>query len=186
VKPLLICLALATAIPAAAADTYVIDPHHTFARFDYDHWGYTTVGGRFDKTSGKVTIDTVAQAGSARIVIDAASVSAGPAEFNEHLRSPDFFDAKRYPEITFDSDQFRFQDGKLLALEGRLTIKGITRPVRLDISHFVCKRHPMFKKDYCGANASTKIKRSDFGAGKYAPFVSDDVTINISLEAAKE
>ncbi len=170
----------------AANGTYQVDAHHTFARFEYNHWGLTNVGGRFDRTSGKIKIDTDKQLGSAEIVIDATSVSMGSDEFNEDIQSEDFFDTKKYPTIVFHSTRFNFESDKLISVDGNLTIKGMSKPVTLVLSSFLCKPHPLFKKDYCGANASAKIRRSDFGAGKFAPFVGDEVTLNIALEAAKE
>lgn len=186
-KLLLLAFVLAfSGVALGANGTYVIDPLHSFARFEYNHWGYTTVGGRFDRTSGKVTIDTEKKTGSVDVVIDAKSVSAGSSEFNEHLQGEDYFDTKRYPSISFKSDKFNFEGDKLISVDGNLSIKGISKPVTLVLSSFLCKMHPLFRKDYCGANASAKIKRSEFNAGKYAPFVADEVMLNISLEAAKE
>jgi polyisoprenoid-binding protein YceI len=186
-----ILLALALALlhggaALAATTTYVIDPQHSFARFEYDHWGYTRTGGRFDTTAGTITIDPANKSGAVDVVIDARSVSAGSDEFNEHLRSADFFDTAHYPTITFKSSHFKFDGDKLASVDGDLTVKGVTRPVTLVLSSFLCKPHPMFKKDYCGASASTTILRSQFNAGKYAPFVADEVTLAISLEAAKQ
>jgi polyisoprenoid-binding protein YceI len=169
-----------------ASGSYVIDPLHSFARFEYNHWGYTTVGGRFDKTSGKIAIDTDKKTGSVDVVIDARSVSAGSDEFNTHLQGPDYFDTAKHPTITFKSNTFTFEGDRLDRVEGDLTIKSITKPVTLVLTSFLCKMHPLFKKDYCGANATAKIKRSDFNAGKYAPFVADEVLLSISLEAASD
>jgi polyisoprenoid-binding protein YceI len=180
-------LALAISLPAfAAPETYVIDGSHTFPRFEYNHLGFSNQVSRFDKTSGKVVLDRAAKTGSVDVVIDAKSVNTGYAVFNEHIQAADFFDTAKYPTITFKSSKLNFKGDTLASVDGSLTIKGITKPVTLDVTSFKCMPHPMLKKDACGANASTKIKRSDFGAGKYAPNVSDEVTLTIGIEAIKE
>lgn len=171
---------------AAAPETYVIDGSHTYPRFEYSHFGYSNQVSRFDKTSGRIVLDRAARSGSVDVVIDAASVDSGFPVFNSHLQGEDFFDTKKYPTITFKSDKLNFDGDKLASVDGKLTIKGVTKPVRLDVNSFHCMPHPMLKKDACGANAVTKIKRSEFNNGKYAPYVGDDVTLTIAVEAVKE
>ncbi len=170
----------------AAPETYVIDGLHTFPRFEYSHFGFSTQQSRFDKTTGTITIDRMAKTGSADIRIDARSVNTGSTLFNEHIQGEDFFDTKQYPEITFSSSDFQFEGDKLAAVNGQLTIKGVTKPVSLMVTSFNCMPHPMAKKDACGANAVAVIKRSDFNAGKYAPSVSDEVKLTIAVEAIKK
>jgi len=182
-----LALAAAFAVPAfAAPETFVIDTNHTKPRFEYSHFGYTTQVGRFDTTAGKIIFDAAARTGTVDVTIDAKSVSCGYPVLNEHLQGKDFFDTGHYPTITFKSTAVRFQGDKPVAVEGRLTIKGISRPVTLTITSFLHRPHPIAKKDAIGANATTRIKRSDFNAGKYAPYVSDEVTLNIPVEAIKE
>ena len=171
---------------AAAPETYVIDNTHTFPRFEYSHFGYSTQVSRFDKTSGKIVLDRAAKSGSVDVVIDATSVNTGFPVFNSHLQGEDFFDTKKYPTITFKSDKLNFEGDRLASVDGKLSIKGVTKPVRLEVTSFHCMPHPMLKKDACGANAVTKIKRSEFNAGKYAPYVGDEVTLSIPVEAVKE
>ncbi len=183
----LVALASLFAAPAfAAPETYLVDPNHTYPRFEYNHFGYSNQIQRFNKTSGTIVFDRAARTGSVDIAIDARSVDTGYALFNEHLQGEDFFDTARYPTITYQSTAVRFDGDKPVAVEGNLTIKGITRPVTLTLSSFQTMPHPMAKKDACGANAVTKIKRSEFNAGKYVPNVSDDVTLSIAVEALKQ
>jgi len=170
----------------AAPETYVIDGAHTFPRFEYSHFGYSTQQSRFDKTSGTITIDRESKTGSVDIRIDARSVNTGFAVFNEHIQGGDFFDTKKFPEIVFTSNDFRFEGNKLIAVNGRLMIKSVTKPVTLTVTYFQCMPHPMAKKDACGANAVAMIKRSEFNAGKYAPQVSDEVKLTIAVEAIKK
>ena len=169
----------------AAPETYVIDPTHTYPRFEYSHFGYSKQSVRFDKTSGTITLDRAAKTGLVNVVIDTTSVSSGLPLFNQHLQAEDFFDTARYPTIIFKSDALTFSGDDLVSVKGNLTIKGITKPVTLTVTSFQCMPHPMRKKDACGANATTQIKRSDFNMGKYAPNVSDEVTLTLPVEAIK-
>lgn len=179
-------LACAVAVPALAApETFTVDSTHTFPRFSYDHQGLSTQLSRFNKTTGTVVLDKETKTGSVEVVIDAKSVDTGFATFNEHIQAEDFFDTAKYPTATFKSTRVVFQGDKPAAVEGNLTIKGVTKPVTLKVTHFVAKPHPMLKKDAIGADASTAIKRSDFNMGKYVPYVGDEVTITLSLEAVK-
>ena len=177
-------LALAAASPALAApETYTVDGTHTFPRFSYSHLGYSTQLSRFNSTSGKVVYDAAAKTGTVDIVIDAKSVDTGYATFNEHIQGEDFLDTAKYPTATFKSTQVVFEGDKPAKIEGQLTIKGVTKPVTLTVTDFKAAPHPMLKKNAIGANAWTVIKRSEFNAGKYAPYVGDDVRIDIAIEA---
>ncbi len=185
-------LALFTAVAAfataaqAAPVTYVIDNSHTYPHFSYNHLGFSNQTHKFDKTSGKVVLDRVGKAGSVAVVIDATSVNTGHALFNEHIQAADFFDTARHPTITFTSNKMAFRGDRPVSLVGDLTIKGVTRPVTLTLTHFKCQPHPMLKVEACGANAATQIKRSEFNMGKNVPFVSDEVTLTLAIEAVKE
>lgn len=178
--------ALSASSAMAAPETYVIDGSHTYPRFSYSHMGYSTQLSRFSNTTGKVVFDNAAKHGEVDIVIDMNSVDTGFKKFDEHLRSADFFETSRFPSATFKSTKVTFEGGKPARVDGNLTIKGITKPVTLTVTSFQAMPHPMLKKDAIGANAHTVIKRSEFGAGMYAPHVSDDVRIDIAIEAIKE
>jgi polyisoprenoid-binding protein YceI len=179
-------LATVAAAPALAApETYVVDGNHTFPRFSYNHFGYSTQLSRFDKATGTVVLDKAARTGAVDIVIDAKSVNTGSATFNEHIQGEDFLDTAKYPTATFKSTKVVFEGDKPVAIEGKLTLKGVTRPVTLTVTSFQAMPHPMTKKDAIGANAYTVVKRSEFNAGKYAPNVGDDVRIDIAIEAMK-
>lgn len=170
----------------AAPETYIIDGKHTMPRFEYSHFGYSIQASRFDTTSGKIILDRAAKTGSVDVIIDAKSVNTGSALFNEHIQAEDFLDTTKYPNITFKSNSLKFDGDKLIAVDGKLTIKGVTKPVMLTVTSFHCMSHPMLKKDACGANATAKIKRSEFNTGKYAPNVGDEMTLVIPVEAIKE
>lgn len=174
----------AAAAPALAAPaTYAVDGTHTFPRFSYSHFGLSTQLSKFNKTSGTVTLDKAARTGAVDITIDMTSVDTGYETFNGHIQGEDFLDTARYPTATFKSTGVKFEGDKPVAIDGELTIKGVTRPVTLKVTHFTNMPHPMLKKDAIGADATVVIKRSEFNAGKFAPNVGDDVTITVSLEA---
>ncbi len=177
---------LAAAPALAASETYLTEANHTFARFGYSHLGYSLQESRFDKVSGKIVIDRAAGKGSVDITIDTPSVSTGSAAFNEHIQGEDFLDTKQFPTATFKSSKLNFNGDKLASVDGTLTLKGVSKPVTLTVTGFQCMPHPMLKKDACGATAITVVKRTEFNAGKYAPYVGDDVTITVTVEAIKE
>ena len=182
-----LALAISAATPALAApESFVVEPTHTFPRFSYSHFGYSTQLSRFNKTTGKVVLDKAAKTATVDMEIDARSVDTGSTIFDEHIQGEDFLDTARYPTATFQSTRVIFADDKPVAIEGKLTLKGVTRPVTLTVTSFQAMPHPMLKKDAIGANAWTVVKRSDFNAGKYAPNVGDEVRIDIAIEAIRQ
>jgi polyisoprenoid-binding protein YceI len=183
---LLSLIATLSTAALAAPETYKLDGTHTLPRFSYSHFGYSTQLSRFDKTSGKIVLDRQAKTGSVEVTIDTTSVDTGYPLFNEHIQGQDFLDTAKYPTATFISNKLKFEGENLVAVDGTLTLKGISKPVSLTVTSFQCMPHPMLKKDACGANATTVVKRTDFNMGKYAPNVGDDVTITIPVEAVKE
>jgi polyisoprenoid-binding protein YceI len=179
--------AAAFAAPALAApETFVFDEHHTYPRFSYSHFGYSTQLSSFSRTTGKVALDRAAHTGSVDVTIDTTSVNTGYPLFNEHIQGTDFLDTATYPTATFKSTAMKFDGDRPSAVDGLLTIKGVTQPVTLTITSFQCMPHPMLKKEACGANATATISRTAFNAGKYAPYVGDEVTLSIAVEAIKE
>lgn len=167
----------------AAPVTYEVDGTHTFPRFSYSHFGLSTQLSSFSKTSGKVVFDAAAKTGSVDIAIDLKSVNTGFADFNEHIQGEDFLHTAKFPTATFKSTKVVFEGDKPKSIDGQLTIKGVTKPVTLQVSSFTTMPHPMLKKPALGANAFTTIKRSEFNAGKFAPYVGDEVRIDIAIEA---
>lgn len=182
----LVLAALLGAPALAAPQTYLIDDAHTFARFSYSHFGLSTQQSRFNRTSGAIVLDKAARTASVEIEIDMTSVDTGDAEFDQHIQAEEFFHTARFPTATFRSTRVDFDGEVPTAVHGDLTIKGITRPVTLTLSNFLNMPHPMVEKDAIGADAGVVVKRSDFDAGKYAPYVGDEVTISIALEAIAE
>ena len=183
-------LSLAAALFAALAGsaiaapvTYNVDGSHTYPRFSYSHFGYSTQLSSFKNTSGKVVFDAEAKTGSVDITIDMKSVNTGFDDFNGHIQGEDFLDTAKFPTATFKSTKVTFEGDKPKSIDGVLTIKGVSKPVTLTVTRFLAMPHPMMKKPAIGADAFTTIKRSEFNAGKFAPYVGDEVRIDIALEA---
>jgi len=167
------------------AASYTIDPQHTYPNFTINHLGFSTLHGRFGKTTGKLNLDQAKGTGSVDIVIDVASINTGFKKRDDHLRSPDFFNAIEFPEITFKSTKVTFQ-GKGATVVGDLTIMGVTKSVSLAVDSISCGVHPFSKKQVCGFDATTQLKRSDFGIKYALPAVGDDISLNIEVEATRD
>jgi polyisoprenoid-binding protein YceI len=187
--------ALAAALPlyAAATEHYVLDPTHTYPSFSVEHWGLSMMHGRFDKSSGKFSLDRAAKTGSTELTIDTASITTGdnvkgnrPQSRDDHLRSGDFFNVKEFPTMTFKSTKVVFAGEAPSAVEGQLTLLGVTRPLTLQFDRFKCGTNPFSKKDRCGGNATGKFKRSDFGMKYALGGVGDEITLNIEFEGDKQ
>ena len=174
------------AVPAYAAENFTIDPTHTWPVFEVNHMGFSTQRGRFNKTSGKITLDTAAKKGSVELAIETASLDMGFDKWNEHMKSEDFFNAVQFPTIHFTSDALKFKGDKVVAAKGSFTLLGVTRPMTLTVSNFHCAPHPMNKKQTCGADISVTLKRSEFGMTKYVPGISDEVKIFSPVEATRD
>lgn len=192
-----VCL-IAAVVPfavVAAPESYTIDPFHSHPHFQVNHLGFMSLTGRFDKMSGKIVMDTAAKSGTVEIAIETASVSTGDHERgsrtrtrDEHLRQVDFFNVAEFPRMTFKGGAARWTGEWPAAVEGQLTLLGVTRPVTLTVENWKCGPDPRTqgKRYMCGGNASGAIKRSEFGIKFGIPSVSDDVKLMIGFEAFRE
>jgi polyisoprenoid-binding protein YceI len=178
--------AAVASLPLWAADSYTVDPRHTFPVYEISHFGWSTQRGRFDKTSGKITLDRSAKSGTIEVTIDTTSIDTGVEKLNEHLSSEDFFNVAKYPTITFKAAKIVFSGDAPASVPGELTILGVTKPATLTVTRFSCGQHPMLKKEVCGADATTTIKRSEFGMTKYLPALGDDVKLLLNVESIKD
>ncbi len=182
-KKIVFALSVFWSLPAVA-ETYIIDPGHTYPSFEVSHFGFSIVRGRFNKTTGTAVLDLKAKKGSADITIAATSIDTGHQKRDDHLRSPDFFNAGKYPSLKFTSTDFKFDGENLTGVNGKLTILDTTKPVTLQVRSFHCAPHPMNKKATCGIDAITSVKRSDFGMTTFLPGIGDEVKIAIEMEAS--
>ena len=187
-KTLLAAL-LVTGFAAAHAEvaTYAIDPTHTFVTFEANHFGTSTLRGRFDKKEGSVTLDKAAKSGKADISIDTASVSTGVAALDTHLKGKDFFNAAEFGAARFTADKFAFNGEKVSELTGTLTLLGKAQPVTLKASNFNCYISPMLKREVCGGDFEATIDRTAFGMNfGIAWGFPKDVRLVIQVEAVKQ
>ena len=177
-------LALASTVAFAAPLTYKIDANHTDVVASWSHFGFSNPIAHFGQVDGFITYDP-AKVGDSKVevTIPLAGLNSHVSSFDEHLRSDDFFDAANHPNITFKSTSVKSAGKDKLTVVGDLTIKGITKPVTLAVTINKLGVQPMAKREAAGFAATATIKRSDFGVGKYAPNVSDDVTLSITTEA---
>jgi polyisoprenoid-binding protein YceI len=186
-KKLLLAATLAAALPVLAApETYTIDGRHTFPTFEVSHFGISTQRGMFTKVAGKITVDRAAKSGSVDVTIDTGSVVTGIQGLTDHLKAEDFFNVARFPTATFKGDKMSFEGDRPVAVDGSLTLNGVSRPVTLTIAAASCRDHPANKKPMCGADATATIKRSDFGIKYALPAVGDEVKLSIPVEAFKD
>ena len=188
--------ALALALPLAAlaaAENYTLDPYHTYPHFAVEHLGVSMLWGRFNKTSGKFTLDRAAKKASLELAVETASVSTGDADkgsrarsLDEHLRNADFFNAAEFPRMTFRGADVKFSGDQPTEVTGELTLLGVTKPLTLKVERWVCKDNPFNKKPMCGGNASGVLKRTDFGMKFLVPAVSDEVRLYVEFEGYKD
>lgn len=178
------CAVLGTTAVAAPM-TYEIDPNHTYPTFEADHLGGLSYWrGKFNSTTGSITLDTEAQSGSVNVTVDVTSIDFGHDGLNDHAKSADMFDVENFPTATYTGQLAKFVNGSPTMVEGELTLHGVTQAVNLDINHFVCKPHPFNQRPVCGADASTQLDRSDFGINFGEGVFNMGVTLRISIEAA--
>jgi polyisoprenoid-binding protein YceI len=175
----------AAALPSQAA-TYAIEPGHTYVTFEAMHFGTSTNRGRFDKKQGTVEFDAAAKTGKVSVTIDMNSISTGFELFNSHLKGDNFFNAAKYPTAKFEGDKLVFAGDKVSEVPGQLTLLGKTKPVTLKAKNFNCYDNPMLKREVCGGDFSTVIKRSDWGMSYGLPGIPDDITLVIQVEAVKQ
>lgn len=163
-----------------AAGTYQVDPAHTQVTWEVNHMGFSMLQGQFGAQGGSITIDPKKPAATKVDVTFAINdLSVTTAKFAEHLKSGDFFDAAQHPTARFVSTSVTPRGATRATMTGDLTIKGVTKPVTLDVTFVGAGTNPMSKKTNLGFTATGTIKRSDFGVGAYAPVVSDNVKLTV-------
>lgn len=190
-KRLLFTSFLATAIAAAsfsaaaAGVTYKLDPQHTNVIASWSHFGYSHPSANFGEASGTLVYDAVApENSSVEVTLPLSGLDTFVPALDEHLKAADFFDAAKFPVATFKSNSVHVVAKGKLKVAGTLTIKGVSKPVALDVTLNNAGVHPMTKQESIGFDATATIKRSEFGLGMYAPAVSDEVGLRITTEAS--
>lgn len=180
----LVVASVATFSVAKPVD-YKIDPTHTATVFTWNHFGFSTPSANFSDIQGTISVDNAKPADSSvNVTIPLASLNTNVKALDEHLKTPDFFDAEKYPNITFKSTKVQALGKNKYKITGNLTVKDVTKPVVLDAVLNKQGVHPMTKAQSIGFNATTSFNRSAFGVGAYVPNVGDKITVNITTEAS--
>ncbi|WP_174873969.1 YceI family protein [Vogesella oryzae] len=186
IRTALFAALFATAGAAVAAPVnYSVDPTHTFAAYEVNHLGLSLQHGTFTKVNGQLVVDEAAKKGSVDVTIDANSLQTFFGDRDTHLKSEAFFNVAKFPTLTYKSTAVVFKGDKPASVQGNLTLLGVTKPVTLTLARVSKGKNPMTGVETWGANAVATIKRSDFGMKTFVPAISDDVTLNITLEAAQ-
>jgi polyisoprenoid-binding protein YceI len=172
---------------APAAEKYDIDASHSGVVFGWNHFGFSNPTARFDKIEGSVLLDKAdLTKSSVSITLPLEGLDTNVAKLDEELKGADFLDAAKYPTITFKSIKVEKSGESGLRLIGDLTVHGVTKSVTLDakVNKIGIFEIPgVIKTQAAGFDATTVIKRSDFGVTKYVPAVSDEIPVRITLDA---
>jgi polyisoprenoid-binding protein YceI len=189
-KVLIAAAALAASLSSGvfAADTYQLDPAHTYPSFAVDHFGGLSIWrGKFTKTTGTVTLDRAGKTGTVDVTIDPASIDTGNTKLNDHLQKAELFDVSKFPTATYKGTQIKFDGDKPVEVIGQLTMHGVTKPLDLKIESFKCMQHPMLKREVCGVEASADFNRDDFGLGYGKQYgFNMDTKLQIQAEGIKQ
>ena len=180
-----LAVAAAAISPAALADSYKIDPSHSFVSFKIQHLGFSVMMGRFNTIDGAFTYDPAdPNSAEVSVTIDTASVDTNHAKRDKHLRDEDFLNVEKFPQATFKSTKFE-EMGEKATLQGELTLHGVTRPVTLDVVHVGHGEDPWggYRR---GFSATTSIKRSDFDMTYDLGPASEEMQLEISIEGIRE
>jgi polyisoprenoid-binding protein YceI len=186
-KKLSLAAACAAFCASAAAEPvgYTIDPAHTFPTLEFPHMGLSTWRGRFDETSGHVTLDREARTGSVEVRVATDSIDFGLDSMHEFAVKPDWLDVAKYPEMTY-AGKLVFEREQPVAVDGELTLRGVTRPLRLKLLRFGCLTHPYEKRERCGADAEAALERADYGMGLYTENGAGHIVLRIQVEALRD
>jgi len=165
--------------------TYKLDPTHTNVLFSWSHFGFSNPSANLGLSDGTLVFDEKNPAkSSVEVTLPLADLDTHVSKLDEHLKKPDFFDADKYPSVTFKSTKVQAVGGNKYKVTGDLTVHGVTKPVVLDATLNKSGEHPMMKVQTVGFDATTTVKRSDFGMGAYVPNVGDDIKVRITTEAS--
>jgi polyisoprenoid-binding protein YceI len=171
----------------ADPSAYAFDPLHTEVRFCWNHLGVSRQCAHFTRFEGELLYDEAEpEKSQLKVTFKTDSIETLVPIFNEHMKGDKLFDAAKYPEATFKSTKFERMGEKTGKVTGDLTVHGVTKPVILDVTLNFSGIQPMSKKQTLGIGAATNVKRTDFGISAAAPFVSDEVSIEIQTEMAKK
>ncbi|MCS4533521.1 YceI family protein [Neisseria montereyensis] len=186
-KKILTALIVSALSSTALAATYQIDSDHTNARFSIDHYNTSTNVGGFYGLTGQLEFDPARHTGSINITIPANTIQTSSPQLTRHLQDANFFNVAQYPQIRFVSNRFNFNGDKLASVDGNLTMKGQTHPVRLTAQKFNCYDNPILKTTTCGGDFTATIDRSRWGLD-YPPDagITNTVVLTVQIEAGRK
>lgn len=184
-RSILLPLVLASSA-AWSAESFVLDPGHTFPSFEIRHQSVSVMRGKFNRSQGRVVLDPAGPGSRIDVVIDATSGDTGHDGLNQKLLGASFFNTARFPEIRYTATSVEFKDGKPVRAVGELTMLGVTRPVELEIRDYACTQQFLTRRPLCGADVHTVIKRSDYGMNYGIPLIGDEVSLAIEVEGFRE
>lgn len=179
---------LATGRPASAEPvTYEIDPVHSSVLWKVLHMGTSNAWGRFNDVSGKIVLDEEDQSKSSLVaVVKADSIDSANEKRDQHLKGPDFLNAKQFPEMKIESTKLTRIDDKTWQFEGNLTFRGVTKPVSFKFVRTGTGKHAKTGKELAGGEAEFTFKRSDFGMNYMPQGLGDEITVVTSIEAVRQ
>lgn len=183
-----LALAAALALPfaaGAAPETFRMDSEHTYPSLEFPHMGISVWRGKFTKSSGRVVLDRAARTGTVEVRVDTSSIDFGHPKMREIALTDDWLDVAKYPAMTYQGE-LRFSGDTPTGVEGRLTLRGVTRPLALRINSFKCIDHPFFKREVCGADAEGDLDRADYGMTLFTDDGMGKIHLRIQVEAMKE
>ena len=177
---------LGAGMPALAADRYTFDELHSIAQFEFSHLGVTTQTGRFDKVKGTVYVDFAKRSGSVIYEVETASLNMGYGTETPDSAGYRLFNVVKFPVIRFKSTKLIFNAQKeIIAADGTLTMLGVSKPLRVNVNNFKCAISPVNRLNTCACDVSATLIRSDFGMIQYLPGISDEIRVNVPVEAIK-
>lgn len=171
---------------ANAADIYTLDPNHSYVLWHISHFGFSNPSGKWMVAKGQLSLDKEKPENSkVNVLIDVQDINTGIPELDKHLKSTEFFDVAKYPQATFVSNKVSLMGKSSAKVDGILTIRGISKPIILNVTLNKIGISPITNKETVGFTADTVLKRSDFGITTLLPGLGDQVQINIEAEAYK-
>ena len=169
----------------AAPERYAIDPDHTYPSLEFPHMGISVWRGKFNKTRGSVVLDRAARSGEVDVTVEAASIDFGHRVMNEVALGADWLNVEMHPTLRYIG-ALRYEGDTPVAVDGKLTFLGVVRPLELKIHAFKCIRHPLFRREVCGADASGTLDRAEFGLKQGTEGGAGRTTLRIQVEALKQ
>lgn len=174
------------AFPAMAAENYKLDPMHTIITWHINHFGFSNFSGKFMNVDGNLLLDEKNPENSKlSVTIPIAEINSGIAKLDKNLKSSDFFDVEKFPTASFVSNNIELICDKTAIVNGTLTLHGVSKPIALNVTLNKIGRN-IFQTKTAGFSATAVINRSDFGMTSYLPGLSDEVSLEIEIEANLE